>query len=83
MKKTKQELLEERVQELNDIISECADAIEDAKTALNGKVFVCSRDYEDPSGTTYLMPAKYAIAGFLQWQEEARIELINLQKSGK
>jgi len=83
MKKSQLELLEEKMQELRDIISECADAIADAEGCENKKLFVCTGDYESPNTTTYLLPTQYAVAAFREWQEAARLELINLQKKGK
>lgn len=83
MKKTKQELLEERVQELNDIIGECADAIETANLDLNNAFLACNGDWEGSDSVTYVLPAKYVILAFQQWQEDTRRQLIDLQKIGK
>lgn len=83
MKKTKQELLEERVQELNDIIGECAEAIETANLDLNNAFLACNGDWEGSDSATYILPAKYVILAFQQWQEDTRLQLIDLQKSGK
>lgn len=82
MKKTKQQLLEERVQELNDIIGECAEAIETANLDLNNAFLACNGDWEGSDSVTYVLPAKYVILAFQQWQEDTRLELINLQKHG-
>lgn len=83
MKKTKQEILDEKIQELQDIIGECSDAIETANLDLDNAFLACNGDWEGSDSVTYVLPAKYVILAFRQWQQDARLELTNLQKNGK
>jgi hypothetical protein len=74
MKKT----FEEQLEELQDIIQECADAID--ALAQNSHAQISTDDMEQPEAVIYGIPSNYAIAAFRQRQQDARIKLIDLQK---